>query len=64
MTIAITTQNAKPWKEYRSKDVAGYSGYDEIDQSMDEMNQLINEKATRETLEVTILKNGQPDSSL
>ena len=28
------------------------------------MNKLVNEKAIRETLEVTILKNGQPNLSL
>ena len=31
---------------------------------MEEMNKLINEKAIRERLEVTILKSGQPDWSL
>ena len=34
MTIAIPTQDAEPWKDYRSKEVAGYSGYDEIYHSM------------------------------
>ena len=64
MTIAIPTQNAEPWEDYRSKEVAGYSGYDEINHSMEEMNKLINEKVIRRTLEVTILKNGEPDLSL
>ena len=63
-TIAIPTQNAEPWNDYRNKEVAGYSGYDEIDHSMEEMNKLINEKVIRKTLEVTILKSGQPDLSL
>ena len=57
-------QNAEPWKDYRSKEVAGYSGYDEIDHSTEEMNKLINEKVIRKTLMVTILKNGQPDLSV
>ena len=64
MTIAIPTQNAEPWKDYRSKEVMGIqSGYDEIDHNIEEMNKLINEKVTRKTLELAILKNGQPDLS-
>ena len=43
---------------------AAYSGYHETHHSMEEMNKLINEKVIRKTLEVTILKNGQPDLSL
>ena len=47
-------QNAEPWKDYRSKEVAGYSGYDEINHSMEEKNKLINEKVIRKILEVII----------
>ena len=36
MIIAIPTQNAEPWKDYRSKEVAVYSGSDEISHSMEE----------------------------
>ena len=62
--MTIATQNAEPWKDHRSKEVAGCSGYDEINHSMEGMNKLVNEKVIRKTLEVTILKNGQPDLSL
>ena len=51
-------------KDYRSKEVAGYSGPDENEHSMEEINKLVEEKVIRKTLKEIILKNGQPDSSL
>ena len=51
-------------KDYRSKEVAGYSGPDENEHSMEEMSKLIEVKVIRKTLEEIILKNGLPDSSL
>ena len=56
--MTIPTQNAKPWNDHRSKEVAGYSGHDEIGHSMEEMNKLINEKVIEKTLEMTSIKNG------
>ena len=47
MVVAFSTQNAEQWKDYRSKEVSVYSGYDKIDHSMEEMNKLINEKVIR-----------------
>ena len=57
MIIAISTQNAEPRKDYRSKEVAGYLSSDENEHSMEEMNKPIEEKVIRKTLQEIILKS-------
>jgi len=47
-------------KAVRSKEVVEYSGPEETAPSMEEMNDLIEEKVIRKTLVEIILKNGQP----
>ena len=51
-------------KYCRSKKVAVYSGSNENEHSMEEMNKLVEELVVRKTLEEIILNNRQPDSSL
>jgi S-adenosylmethionine synthetase len=63
-TVVISTQHAEPLKATRCKEVAGYSGRDEVAPSMEEMNKLIEEKVVRRTLSQIKLKNGQPAISL
>merc|ERR1719361_2443995 len=58
-TVVISTQHAEPLKATRAKEVAGYSGADEVAPSMAEMNKLIEERVIKKTLEEIILKNGQ-----
>ena len=64
MIIAISTQNAEQWKDYRSKEVAVYLRSNEFDHSMEGMTKLIEEKAIRKKLVEIILMNGQADLSL
>merc|ERR1711972_1277802 len=63
-TIVISTQHAEPLKASRRKEVAGYTGSDEIAPSMDEMNKLITEEVVKKTLSEIKLKNGKPAISL
>jgi len=56
----VITHHAEPLKAVRSKEVVEYSGPEETAPSMEEMNDLIEEKVIRKTLEEIILKNGQP----
>merc|ERR1719458_617324 len=58
-TVVISTQHAEPNKATRAKEVAGYSGPDEVAPSMADMNKLIEEKVIKKTLEEIILKNGE-----
>merc|ERR1719361_3167862 len=58
-TVVISTQHAEPSKATRVKEVAGYSGPDEVAPSMEEMNKAIVEEVVKKTLEEIILKNGQ-----
>merc|ERR1712087_1097298 len=51
-------------KATRCKEVAGYTGADEVAPSMEEMNKLIEEKVIKKTLEEIILKNGKPALTL
>merc|ERR1712166_1328433 len=59
-TVVISTQHAEPSKATRCKEVAGYTGKDEVAPSMKEMNDLIVEKVVKRTLQDIKLKNGQP----
>ena len=43
-----------------SKDVAGCSGSDENEHSMEDMNKLMEEKVINKTAQEIILKNSQP----
>merc|ERR1712107_660085 len=63
-TVVISTQHAEPSKATRRKEVAGYTGPDEIAPSMEEMNKLITEKVVKKTLSDVTLKNGKPAISL
>merc|ERR1712032_765759 len=63
-TIVISTQHAEPSKAKRSKEVAGYSGPEEIAPSMEAMNKLIVNEVIKKTLEEIKLKNGNPAISL
>jgi len=63
-TVVISTQHAEPLKASRCKEVAGYTGPDEIAPSMEEMNKLITQEVIVKTLEEIILKNGQPALTL
>merc|ERR1711933_58160 len=58
-TVVISTQHAEPSKANRCKEVAGYTGADEVAPSMEEMNKLIEEKVIKRTLSEIILKNGK-----
>ena len=57
MIISISTQNAEPRKDFRSKEVAVYSGSDENEHSMEEMSKSIEVKVIRTTLQEIIAKN-------
>merc|ERR1712190_336953 len=63
-TVVISTQHAEPSKATRCKEVAGYTGADEVAPSMEEMNKLIEEKVIKRTLSEIILKNGKPALTL
>jgi len=58
-TVVISTQHAEPSKASRCKEVAGYTGKDEVAPSMKEMNDLIVEKVVKRTLAEIKLKNGK-----
>merc|ERR1712021_100312 len=58
-TVVISTQHAEPSKATRCKEVAGYTGKDEVAPSMKEMNDLIVEKVVKRTLAEIKLKNGK-----
>merc|ERR1712222_179629 len=58
-TVVISMQHAEPSKATRCKEVAGYTGADEVAPSMEEMNKLIVEKVVKKTLSDIILKNGK-----
>merc|ERR1712153_8059 len=49
-TVVISTQHAEPSKATRCKEVASYTGKDEVAPSMKEMNDLIVEKVVKRTL--------------
>merc|ERR1712184_105454 len=63
-TVVISTQHAEPSKATRCKEVAGYTGKDEVAPSMKEMNDLIVEKVVKRTLAEIKLKDGQPALTL
>merc|ERR1712127_173617 len=63
-TVVISTQHAEPLKATRCKEVAGYTGTDEVAPSMKDMNKEIIEKVVKRTLSEIILKNGQPALTL
>merc|ERR1711972_318256 len=63
-TVVISTQHAEPSKATRCKEVAGYTGEDATAPTMAEMNQLIEEKVIKKTLEEITLKNGKPALTL
>merc|ERR1712166_174329 len=58
-TVVISTQHAEPLKATRCKEVAGYTGKDEVAPSMKEMNDLIVEKVVKRTLAEIKLKDGK-----
>merc|ERR1712007_137893 len=58
-TVVISTQHAEPSKATRCKEVAGYTGNDEVAPSMKEMNDLIVEKVVKRTLAEIKLKDGK-----
>jgi len=58
-TVVISTQHADPSKATRCKEVAGYTGTDEVAPSMKEMNDLIVEKVVKRTLAEIKLKDGK-----
>merc|ERR1711865_388170 len=58
-TVVISTQHAEPLKATRCKEVAGYTGTDEVAPSMKEMNDLIVEKVVKRTLADIKLKDGK-----
>ena len=58
-TVVISTQHAEPLKATRCKEVAGYTGKDEVAPSMKEMNDLIVEKVVKRTLAEIKLKSGE-----
>merc|ERR1711920_14078 len=58
-TVVISTQHAEPSKATRCKEVAGYTGKDEVAPSMKEMNDLIVEKVVKRTLAEIKLKDGK-----
>merc|ERR1719476_834619 len=63
-TVVISTQHAEPGKAARCKEVAGYTGADEIAPSMEEMNKAIVEHVVKKTLEEITLKTGKPALTL
>merc|ERR1712210_352449 len=63
-TVVISTQHAEPSKATRCKEVAGYTGADEVAPSMEEMNKLIEEKVIKRTLSEIKLKSGKPALTL
>jgi len=63
-TVVISTQHAEPEKAVRSKEVAGYSGEEQVAPSMEEMNKLIVSEVIVKTLEEITLKNGKPALTL
>merc|ERR1711881_350869 len=63
-TVVISTQHANPKVATRKEEVVGYTGPDETAPSMEEMNKLIVERVTKETLREIKLKNGQPALTL
>merc|ERR1712203_1133951 len=63
-TVVISTQHAEPSKASRVKECAGYSGPDETAPSMEKMNELIEQRVIRTTLEEIKLKDGSPALSL
>jgi len=63
-TVVISTQHAEPSKATRRKEVAGYTGPDDVAPSMEKMNELIVEEVVKKTLAGITLKNGKPALSL
>merc|ERR1711972_526481 len=63
-TVVMGTQHAEPSKATRCKEVAGYTGEDATAPTMSEMNNLIEEKVIKKTLEEITLKNGKPALTL
>merc|ERR1712028_36421 len=63
-TVVISTQHAEPLKATRCKEVAGYTGTDEVAPNMKEMNDLIVEKVVKRTLADIKLKDGKPALTL
>jgi len=63
-TVVISTQHAEPSKATRCKEVAGYTGKDEVAPSMKEMNDLIVEKVVKRTLAEIKLKDGKSSLTL
>ena len=55
-TVVISAQHTEPLKAVRSKEVAEYSGPEEMAPNTAEMNKLIQEKVIRKTLEEIIFK--------
>merc|ERR1711957_946517 len=57
-------RHAEPLKATRCKEVAGYTGKDEVAPSMKDMNKAIVEEVVKKTLREIILKNGKPAITL